>query len=111
MLSGVTVPAWLDEAADPADLRLDPAMAALLTLLEPVGRADAAATRLMPRIIQARELQQPPQPKPLPRSAVDIENERVQKMSSDEYSEHMRAKIDAERIGAAFTPASGILRG
>lgn len=131
-LSGVAVPdfrsdrqyliksncAWLDDAADPVDLRLvdgsDPAIAALAALLEPIGRADTAATRLMPRIVRdrmTREQQQPAQSRPRALSPAAQEAERIQKMTPREYDDHRRAKDDADRVYPKAYPQSGILRG
>jgi hypothetical protein len=97
--------AWLDEA-DPSGIDLrqfdggDPELAALHALLQPLGRAEMAASNAVTSIARERAQQPPPpyQRKPLGRSAADLENERVQKMTQEEYRAHMAAKANAERI-------------
>jgi hypothetical protein len=96
--------AWLDEA-DPSgtDLRQfdggDPELAALHALLQPLGRAEMAASNAVTSIARERA-QQPPPPYQRKRgpSAADLENAKIQAMSETEYHAYRTEKINSERL-------------
>jgi hypothetical protein len=118
LIDGAT--AWLDDDPAGTNLRVidagDPMIGALHKLLQPIGRVERAAETAMTRIRDdraRREAQQPYQ-RPRARSAADIENDRVQKMSPEEYRAHMAAKVNAERLYPApgrVTFSQGNVRG
>jgi hypothetical protein len=95
LISGHT--AWLSEDDDVGDdLRIfdsDPEAAALHALLLPFGRTETAAGGRI-RAMQYEKARQPtPQavPQTPARTAEDIENERIQKMTPEEYKAHRAA--------------------
>ena len=96
LISGHT--AWLSEDDDVGEnlclFDSDPEAAALHSLLQPFGRTEAAAAGRIRAMQYEKARQPPPQPAPQPpaRSAEDLENERIQKMTPEEYRAHRAAE-------------------